>query len=217
MAYEKIDKIYYINLDKRTDRRKLIEEEIQSLGLPAEKVERWPAKDMTHMKLRSQRGAGCSISHLTIWEDMWIKGYENILVLEDDFQATKTKAEFSLIVENLFTLFQNYSVCNVGYNESDNRGITPNHTQLKAGFRKSLGVQTTSGYIMSRKAVPTLIPIIRLATNNLLTGGNYDLNAIDQAWKYVQVLDPNWILAPKSGIQRGSYSDIEQTDAEYGV
>ncbi len=55
---DRIDKFIYINLAKREDRRKHIEEELKEYDIPSEKIIRLEA-------IEHERGAlGCSMSHL---------------------------------------------------------------------------------------------------------------------------------------------------------
>ena len=71
-----IDKIIYINLDKRTDRKAEIEQELQHNNL---RFERFPA-------IQTPEGCiGCSLSHLQVVKLAKERGYNNILILEDDF------------------------------------------------------------------------------------------------------------------------------------
>lgn len=217
MIYDKIDKLIYINLDKRTDRRELIEKEIEKLNFPKEKIERFSAIDHTSYKTRGERGAGCSLSHLSIYNKMISENLDTILIIEDDFQLSVTSEQFQDILEILFSKFSEFSVCNIGYSEIYMPGEEKTHLDIGFGFRKSGGVHTTSAYIIRKKIIPYIFPLIKLGAINLMNKGNYHINAIDQVWKHVQEIDPNWILAPKCGIQRGSYSDIEQINAEYGV
>ena len=72
---ENIDKIYYINLEKRTDRKEQIEKELDQFGLPYERI-----NAIEH----TEGCIGCSCSHLFALKKAKEKGYKNVLIMEDD-------------------------------------------------------------------------------------------------------------------------------------
>ena len=58
-----IDKIFYINLDERKDRKEQIEKEFEKFEIPLEKVERFEA-------IKHQYGMiGCSKSHFVSFKN----------------------------------------------------------------------------------------------------------------------------------------------------
>ena len=79
---EKVDQIYYINLEHRTDRKEHIENEIKKIDPNLKKTTRIEA--IKH----KQGGIGCGMSHIKVLEDAIEKNYHNIIVLEDDFKFT---------------------------------------------------------------------------------------------------------------------------------
>jgi glycosyl transferase family 25 len=69
-----IDKIIYINLNKRVDRRADIENELNLFSL---RYERFSA-------IEHEDGAiGCALSHLEVLKIAKKNNYKNILILED--------------------------------------------------------------------------------------------------------------------------------------
>lgn len=96
--FDFFDKIFYINLDSRPDRRVLMEEQFRKFGI---KAERFPAVNLTKEDNQDlvDRGCkfydderpdyaprikSCTLSHLTILFRSKIMGYKNILIFEDD-------------------------------------------------------------------------------------------------------------------------------------
>jgi GR25 family glycosyltransferase involved in LPS biosynthesis len=93
--------VYYINLDRRPDRRSSMEGQLPLLGFP---IIRWPAVWLTedewsrHANVISDRGVeayvlegkytygtiGCYLSHLQVLEHIAESGSEQSLVFEDD-------------------------------------------------------------------------------------------------------------------------------------
>lgn len=84
---ERIDKFIYINLAKREDRRKHIEDELKEYDIPEEKIIRLEA-------VEHERGIiGCAMSHLKACEMFKESGDEVWCFLEDDHYFTKSKKE----------------------------------------------------------------------------------------------------------------------------
>jgi len=72
---ETIDKIIYINLDYRKDRKEEILNEFKKLGIPDSKIERFPA-----ISFPACPNIGCVMSHAKA-----ALGYETVMILEDGF------------------------------------------------------------------------------------------------------------------------------------
>ena len=83
-----VDKIFYINLDKRLDRNEQIKNELVKAGVDLDRdVERYPAI------YDSKNGhIGCAKSHRNIMDIVIERGYERVLVFEDDFIFTDYEA-----------------------------------------------------------------------------------------------------------------------------
>jgi glycosyl transferase family 25 len=91
-----IDKIFYINLEKRKDRREEIEKELDTFGLNYERFEAIETPGFGIL--------GCGISHLSVLKLAKERKYKNILILEDDFTFIVSKEEFEKSL-NLFFFF----------------------------------------------------------------------------------------------------------------
>jgi hypothetical protein len=79
-----VDKIFYINMDKRPDRNNQIKNELLKVGVDLDKyVERYPAI------YDSKNGhIGCAKSHRNILDIAIERKYNKIMILEDDFIFT---------------------------------------------------------------------------------------------------------------------------------
>src|SRR3990172_10356543 len=103
-----IEKVIYINLDNRTDRRKEIEHELSVFSIP---FQRFPA-------IKTAVGCvGCTQSHLQILKNAKQNNYKNVLILEDDFMFVVTREKME---KNLTELFEktcgDFDVCMLSYN-----------------------------------------------------------------------------------------------------
>ena len=94
-----IEKILYINLDYRTDRKQQFENEMKNMGL-IDKVERFSA-------FRTEYGAtGCGYSHLAVLKIAKERGYKNVLICEDDFEFLVNKETFEKQVDSFFKIIE---------------------------------------------------------------------------------------------------------------
>lgn len=92
MLNKYFDKIYYINLDRRQDRRKACEEQLAKYNITAERV---TAFDTASLGISG--AIGCHKSHVEVLKDAYKNGYNKILLLEDDIVFTKDFDNFSSI------------------------------------------------------------------------------------------------------------------------
>ena len=195
-----LDKIIYINLDNRTDRREEIESELDEKGLD---YERFSA-------IKDDRGAiGCCKSHLAVLKKARDHGYQNILVLEDDFQFLVDKPEFEKQLKMLFDV--HFDVCLLSYNT--------NYLQDSPYpfLCKITDAQTTSGYLVQSHYYDTLISQWEHGLKMFQETGNEQLYTCDQSWKTLQERDIWYCFKERIGIQRDSYSDIQNGFVRSGV
>ena len=75
--------IFYINLDKDVDRRKLCENQLNYYGLNAERFSAICPTDKGNFPTIGARG--CYLSHLKLVEEAKRRNLDHILILEDDF------------------------------------------------------------------------------------------------------------------------------------
>ena len=174
---------FYINLDSRPDRRTLIEAECTRLGLDAE---RFPAIQ------RSPGGLGCGESHLAVLRLARERGYDRVMVLEDDVEFVVDRATFdAAIPESGFDVFM------FGY------------IMIRRDGNRVVEAQTTGGYIVASHYYDTLIKRweegLALYYQHPEQHWNYIL---DQYWKPLQLID-QWYASPTElCIQRPGYSDL---------
>lgn len=221
-----VDIIYYINLDRRDDRKTQFLEEMQRVHTPPHKLVRIPGVDTP------ERGAyGCGMSHLAAL-DHFMQNYPTpitpttrppvCLVFEDDFMFTDPNPYPALnhAFHHLFTdPAPPFDVCMLSCQEVD---VHPDPTY--PFLHRVHQAHTTSGYLVSRPFAPTLFDTF-LASTALLEQSyefgqephiQHDFN-IDQYWCRLQPISKWYVLNPKLGVQRESYSDIIGQNVNYGI
>jgi hypothetical protein len=74
---------YYINLDRRTDRREEFENEMNKYGL-MDFFERVSAEDSINEPDHIKKHAYCALTYYKLFEKIYNDGHENVLIFEDD-------------------------------------------------------------------------------------------------------------------------------------
>lgn len=215
-----MDKLYYINLDSRKDRLEHLEKNIlPHIDLPESKKIRMPAVDHTHFKNIAQRAAGCSLSHTNCWKDAIKKGYEKIIIMEDDFELIHDDrykrvsfdvydGKINKVIDNLKNI--NFSICNLGY-----RSMSPLYASKFEGFFRCDDIQTTSCYAANTAFLSEILPSVEASIERLMQCKSYRDNAIDQVWKEFQYRE-DWFVSERVGRQSQDlcFSDIEKKRVE---
>jgi GR25 family glycosyltransferase involved in LPS biosynthesis len=203
---DKVDKVFYINLDKRKGRRKQIEQELTTKFL-YNKAERFPG-------IPYEPGIyGCTMSHICLLRKMILNGWETMMVFEDDIQLLTTREEIDKHI-NVFLEDNTLDILCIGNSCGDN---TPYNELMNRCFN----TQTTSCYLIKKKFVKTLLEcyfdnpeesMTYPADSNDL--GNH-IGYIDTSWFRLQ--KTNYFMMPKirQVLQRPSYSDIIHRMADY--
>jgi glycosyl transferase family 25 len=189
-----IDGVFYINLDKRTDRREEIETELNRMNLPFERF--------SAIATPGRGILGCGLSHLAVYKLAKARGYKNVLILEDDFIFIITKDELYELLEKLFTENVDFDVCMLSYllNSYEDCSEYP-------FLKKVKDAQTASAYIVNEKYYDKLIELYEWAMPLLDTTGSHWIYANDQVWKKLQPNDKWYCFTERIGIQSDGFSD----------
>lgn len=194
----KIDKVFYINLEHRSDRKLEIETELYNYGIVD--YERFNA-----IKHDDIGGVGCAKSHIEVLKIAKEREYKRILIFEDDFQFIIPKEEFYHYMQKIEDV--DFDVCMLSYHLYQYNEL-PEMPFLK----KVIEAETSSGYIINQHYYDKLINQISPAIP-LLEQTNYHwLYSFDIVWKELQKIDKWVCFNPKIGIQRAnSFSDCSKT------
>ena len=195
-----IDKIFYINLDKRTDRREQIESELLKMGLEGE---RYSAMYTPHSGI-----IGCGYSHLNVLKLAKERGYKNVLILEDDFEFVVSKETLETSMEEFFNNSLGsieYDVLMISYIVQKSE-IVPEFPFIK----RVLDGQTAAGYIVNGNYLDSLIKLYEWAIPLLEQTNEHWNYSNDHVWKKLQPNDKWYYFINRLGKQRNSYSDNKQ-------
>ena len=191
-----IDKIYYINLDKRTDRKELFEKQIDDYLIPRNKIERFPA-------IHNQSGMiGCNQSHLQVLKLALKNKFENILIFEDDFEFLIPKEKFYDLLNKFFQKYKDdYDVCYLQYSTLE----TTDKDEIIGQTKKSHGA---AGYLINKKIIQDYINILEYSTNQLIKTNEHWNYQNDVCWHPLQKIKNFYYFKERIGKQRASHSDL---------
>jgi len=201
--FDKIDRIYYINMDNRPDRKYQLETELKSMNVPWHKVHRIAG-------VVAKNGAlGCSKAHLNALKDFANHDYQTVLILEDDFMFKQGREEvFSQLSKfwnlNLIwdvVLFSSYSL-----------QYEPTYVDF---LIRLIDAQTASGYMVNRAFLPKLLSNFETGLELLERDPTNGSFCVDQYWKLLQPSHNWYTFHPVMAHQRPGYSDIEKTNVDY--
>jgi hypothetical protein len=199
---ENIDCVFYINLEKRLDRRQYVEKELSSIGIPKHKIERYKA-------IENKNGAiGCTLSHIMCIKMAIQRGLDNVMIVEDDICFTDKefmKKSFSKIFNYSFDVFM------LGVNLFDYQPI--DDTMIRV-----LGAGTTTGYIVQKHYFETLLANYKKGLELLIKTNDKSQYCIDSYTIRTLQHSDNWMTFRKLTVsQLADYSDIEKQNVNYDV
>jgi len=205
---ERIDAILYINLEHRTDRNEHCTNEIKKIDPTLSKTHRINA-----VYCKENGALGCSLSHIKALE-LILKNpsWKTVMILEDDFTFITDDSPFlhSAIMHLIDSMsYYDMLLLAVGVERFT---ILP--TQHPTIYRIT-SAQTTSGYIISRHYVYTLLANYTQSSQNMIEFGWKSEWCLDQHWKQVMPISNWYTLHQKIAYQYDSYSDIENKFMSY--
>jgi hypothetical protein len=203
---ETIDRVIYINLDHRTDRKEAIEGVLDALGVPAEKRIRFPA-------IRLQwPWIGCTRSHHEVVKMAAAAGWSRVWILEDDWMPTVTPDQFWTAMDPL---------CRSAAGSWDvllpSSAVQASEPSVLPGVRRGLNIQTASSYIVNGHYMSDLCRNLGEAVAAAMSGGNHWDCINDQYWKRLQPTGTWLYFSPPLGRQRPGHSDLTGKNEDYGV
>jgi GR25 family glycosyltransferase involved in LPS biosynthesis len=198
MNFDNIDKIYFLHLSDRYDKEKWMMSQIQKIGFPKDKVNIWwtcrreISKEIYEKVLSSDKyfknyidddkltnptkGAGafnCTFEHYSIIRTSYERGFNHILIFEDDVKFNVDLDVFKKFIE---LLPENYNIARFHYNiwdgdkldttSSNYKPIPDKDTQIVSPYYlyKSKGIKdikkwpcSTCAYILDRYGMEKII------------------------------------------------------------
>jgi GR25 family glycosyltransferase involved in LPS biosynthesis len=202
---QNIDKVVFINLNRREDRRTHMERILEEYDIAAirfEAIEHLP----TGSASTPLNGLyGCGQSHLAVLKLARDNGWANVLILEDDIQFDVSSQDFEKQIERLFSEGPEFDVCMLDINLQRSEPLQPETDWLiRVKYAHCAGA-----YIVKQHYYSKLIDLYEWALPLLLNTGAHWIYANDAVWGQLQEAD-KWITF-KTQIcrQMSGYSDTK--------
>jgi len=208
-----VDQVYYINLNRRHDRRELIDKELVSHGITAERqegIETTPLQLEDYLKLHPEFNdhdknlassrLGCAYSHLEIIKKAKERNQECVLILEDDCAFLESPHE---LLDKAFNDLNHQPPCDILYLGAN---VLADINRVSPNLGKINGSYCAHAYVVFKKAY-----------DHILNFNWKDYRAIDELYMNMS-RDSRfnvYTVLPVLAIQRPSYSDIEQKEVNY--
>jgi glycosyl transferase family 25 len=189
--FEFVEKVIYINLAHRTDRKQEVEAELLKY-FPVEKILRFDAFTNEIPEI------GCTNSHIAALEIANSEGWNNVLIVEDDSMWSDMSG-YSILEEKV----KKYDVIMLG--------------STFASYSKDYRIRSAhsgNAYLVAKHYYNVLVTNLKDGRSKLTeTGNRVYMN--DSYWKKLQQKDEWYCIIPSLMVQRPSYSDISKTFGDY--
>jgi len=192
---------FYINLDKRPD-RKLHFENIQKKYSFFSELERLSACE-------HEKGfIGCSQSHIKALKKCKDMEGEVFMICEDDLIIFNDENYKQMI--NTLNLNDNWDLLTL-----TPRGDQFENDNIRNEYFRIKNCQTTTGYLIKKDFIDILIENLEEGLKQLLNNGDSGYYSADQYWKILQTKHNFFYFKHVFGGQLVGYSDIEKRFVNY--
>jgi len=202
---DKIDHIYYINLEHRVDRKKEFLYWLSLTDFPFEKISRIEA-----VYNKEFGTLGCGQSHIKALEEFIKSEHNNCIIYEDDYEPVNK--------DHYWENFRRFFINNIEYDIllCSHNGLQSEKSEHE-GFSQVIYSGTASGYLINKLFAPKLLENMKEAVTLLDSTKNKYLYAIDVWWNKLFKQAKVYCFKHRIGFQRGSFSDIEKKYENYKV
>ncbi len=192
-----MDKIIYINMDNRADRRSAILQEFQRVGFSEDHIIRFPASSYNGCP-----NSGCLLSHANVLEMAYDMGFENVLVLEDDFVFIDDVEKIHNDIDAFFEMNLSWDVlmfttCSPVILEYTNTLVS-----------KISSSSNGAGYLVNRSMMLELSTLFKSNVENLYSTGQHWVYQNDILWKTIMPMSQWYMFNHYLGYQKEGYSDL---------
>ena len=202
------DIVYYINLDRRTERNQQIKNELNKTNIEPSKINRISANDVPKC------GAlGCTLSHIDALT-RFLNTDETIqtcALFEDDFGFVQPQPQINSMVDTFLVDFKDkWDVLLLSLNFI--YGEKTDHPYAVRVYKSF----TTAGYVITKQFAPQLLKNFKESAALLQKEGKYvPTLCLDNYMNRLQQATRWFTLSPRVGLQLASYSDIENRYVNY--
>ena len=199
---QNINQILYINMDNRTDRLQIIEAEFERIGIKSNICTRFPA-----CSYKGCPNSGCLLSHANALEMAYTMGYENVLILEDDFIFIEDINKINHDISEFFKMVENgfewdvlmFTTCAAEVSEYTNNIVS-----------RVSSSGNGAGYLVNRNMMLVISELFKSNVDNLYNTKQHWIYQNDILWKRLMPETHWYMFNQYLGYQKGGYSDLSQ-------
>ncbi len=196
---------FVINMADRADRLHHATLEFEKIHTPFERFDAIVEND----------GAiGCSKSHIRCLELAIERGYEYVFICEDDITFTRPDIFLSSLENFTQSPPEQWDLLMIGGVVYSSSGES--YKQIEPFYARVYESQTTTGYIVPKRYMNTLLQNFQDGLAGFMETGNRWAYTIDAYWKKLQRSDEWYFLTPPTIIQYANWSNIEKSHTDYG-
>jgi glycosyl transferase family 25 len=190
-----VEKVIYINLQRRTDRRQHIEKILAEYDIVAERFE----------AIEHSNGLyGCGLSHLAVLKMARDNAWKNVLILEDDIEFQVSSQILEKTIHRLFSEQPEFDVFMLDINLQQSEPITQFNWLTRVLYAHCAGA-----YIVQNHYYQKLIDLYEWALPLLLETGMHWVYANDAVWGRLQETDKWYTCNDRICGQISGYSDTK--------
>ena len=194
-----IDKIIYINMDARADRRSALLQEFQRVGISETQIVRFPASSYNGCP-----NSGCLLSHANALEKAYDMDLQNVLILEDDFVFIDDVQKIHRDIRAFFQLEISWDVVML---TTCAAVVSENTNQLISRISSS---GNGAAYLVNRSMMLELSTLFKSNVENLFTTKQHWVYQNDILWKTIMPMSQWYMFNHYLGYQKEGYSDLSQ-------
>ena len=196
---DKVNKIVYINMDARTDRKSILLREFERLGFPDDKIMRFPASSY-----HGCANTGCLLSHANALEMAYNMNFQNVLILEDDFVFIEDTQKIHNDIKSFFELKIDWDVVMF----TTCAAVVSENTNSLISRISSSG--NGAGYLVNRPMMLELSTLFKANVENLFSTKQHWIYQNDILWKTIMATSQWYMFNHYLGYQKEGYSDLSQ-------
>lgn len=201
-CWNKIERIYILNLVDRKDRWAAMLSELCKMNAPLHRIFHYKAlKADPPTKLEIYSGA--TKNHVDCVKNFIDFGGEYCLILEDDLEFCSSYEENKNTLRTFFERNYDFDICMISYSKD---GTVLFYDDLLSISRQPC--TTSSGYILRRETAKKIYDILEEGYVKMRETGDYIKYCCDRYWASLQVDNKFFLLKNKIAYQRITYSNI---------
>jgi len=198
-----VDKIYCINLKKRTDRWEFVSDEFKKINCTVERFEAYDGSSLDYRSNMTPGEAGCYFSHMNILEHMIYNNISKAIVFEDDVVfCDQFNEKFNEFYKQLP---DNHTLVYIGGNYTG-EVLKIELEQISPNVLKGIGILALHAYMLD---LDTAKKIYEILQKNKLT------EPVDNIFIKYQQMYPTYVFKPNLVYQKPGYSDNRNGFRDY--